>query len=358
MNFKDLSEKYMDKINEEMENFLVKETSEIETSEDFVRYFCSFILDYSKGGKRLRPLSLLLSYFGAGGKEDKILLPGVALELHHTYSLILDDIMDEDYMRRGKPNINKMLTDFFENRIAEEKYSGSMFGKKSQRFIVSFAVMLGNITNILSKKLILSSDFPDAEKIQVLKIIEDADLNIYSGQMMDMLMEQKSSVSEEYYLEMIKLKTAVLFGCAFECGAVLSGAPESTVMQLKEFGILSALSFQIQDDILDLEEGKGHELGSDIRKGKKTLIYLKMMEKAFDNDKMIIKKIHGKNNASSDDIKEMISVMRKTGAIDYCTRLAEEKNKEAKEILSKIKVDEIYKEAFQGFADCLIHRRV
>lgn len=271
--------KYRAVFNKQLENYLDKEISEVK--DPFIKYCYSIIKDFSLSeGKRLRPLALILSYISLGGKNVKnIYMPAVVIELHHTYSLILDDIMDEDDYRRNKPSVHKRLKDYFKENFQDLDYKGSLFNKKSSKFAVSYALMLGNLTNILSKRAIFESEFPDLIKYKALNLIEKADEEMYHGQMMDIYFEQKERISEAEYLKMIKLKTAVLFGLAFELGPLFSEKDEHTRYLFKEFGMKSALSFQILDDMIDLTTGKGHELGSDIKRGKKTLLMIKNLGK-------------------------------------------------------------------------------
>ena len=317
--------RYYDMINKALDTFLNRQLAE-----PTIKTYYSMIKDYTMmGGKRLRPIALILSYLDCGGKDEKkILLPAIAVELHQSYTLILDDIMDEDDFRRGQPGINKKLRDFFLSNFKEEEYKGTLFNKKSSRFTVSTALMLGNICNILSKKAILDSDFDNDVKIKALKVIEDADEKICQGQMLDILMEHKAATEIEYF-DMIKNKTAEFFGMCFELGAVFAGADDKRHMY-KQVGINSAIAFQIQDDIIDVLGNKGHEFGSDIKKGKKTLLMIKTLEKANDDQKRFIMKIIGKA-ASDEDIKKVVKIMHDTGAINYCRRLIKQYSEKAKE---------------------------
>jgi geranylgeranyl pyrophosphate synthase len=219
MNFMSMN---IEKINNEIDCFLADNTTSLEIKEPYIREFYNLIREYSKGGKRLRPLALLMAYTGCKGNRD-IFLPAISVELHHTYSLILDDIMDEDDSRRGKPSVHSMLRSFYLKKFKEKEYDGSLFNKKSSRFATSFAIMLGNITNLLSQKAIISSELPQNTKYAALKIMNHADFDIYHGQMMDLLTEEKE-YDEAFYLEMIRLKTAVLFGISFKLGALFAGA--------------------------------------------------------------------------------------------------------------------------------------
>jgi geranylgeranyl diphosphate synthase, type I len=326
-----------------------------ESTNPLISYCYTLMKDYVSGGKRLRPVALILAYNASGGKDRKIYLPAVALELHHTYSMILDDIMDEDDYRRGKPAIHKSLKDYFLKYFKEENYDGSLFSRKSSRFAVSYGIMLGNLTNILSKKAILESGFADRIVGWALKATEGTDELLYHGQMMDLFMEY-ADATEESYLEMIKLKTGLLFGLSLELGSLLAGADESRQHLFRKFGISFATSFQLQDDLLDLAGSKGHEIGSDIRKGKKTLLMIKTLEKAGIEQKKYIMKV-SKSKAGSDEIKKVIQIMESTGSVDYCRKLALSKNQEAKAQLDKLGLDTYYTKMFSEFTDYMLERK-
>jgi geranylgeranyl diphosphate synthase type I len=358
MTFQKISNEYLLKINNSLEFFFNNQIRNLDSSETFIKECYSIMKEYTlNGGKRLRPLSLILSYLATGGKDErKIFLPAIAVELHHTYSLILDDIMDEDELRRNRPTVYKKIRDSFMKNFKDEDYQGSLFSKKSSRFAVSYAIMMGNLTNILSKKAILESDFSDTIKVKALRIVEEADEKIYHGQMLDILMEHKKEFSEKKYLEMIKLKTAVLFGMTFELGALFSGTDDNTRHMLTEFGINSAIAYQIEDDIIDVLGDKGHELGSDIRKGKKTLLIIKTLEEANDSQKKFVSEAYGNQSANEDAIKKVIRIMKETKAVDYSRRLANNYIQTAKKFILGLKLDAYYKEVFLGFIDSMINR--
>jgi geranylgeranyl diphosphate synthase type I len=283
-------------------------------------------------------------------------MPAIATELHQTYSLILDDMMDEDELRRGGFGVNKKLKDFFISNFREDNYNGLLFNRKSSQFVVSYAAMLANLTNIFSKRALLNSDFSSEVKTKMLSITEKADEQIYHGQMMDILMEHKKNAGEADYLEMVKLKTASFFGMCFEIGVLLSGADDYKRHLFREFGMNSAISFQIQDDIIDILGDKGHELGSDIKKGKRTLLMIKALEKADDSQLRRLLHAFGDSHASDEEIKKTIGVMQDTGAIDYCKKLAMHYNNEAKEVLRKMKLDLYYSLLLSDMTDFMVKR--
>ena len=353
MTFQKELKKYQEIINSELDSYLNKEISQI--NELFTKNCYELIREYAKNGKRIRPTALILSYLACDGKSEKKILPiAISVELLHTYSLILDDIMDEDDLRRNNPTVYKKLKDYYLTHFSEKNYQGPLFNKTSSRFAVSFAVMIGNLTNILSKKSILSSEFNHELKTKAITLIENTDQQIYHGQILDLSFEYQNKVNKKQYLEMIKLKTCVLFGLCFELGALFAKADENLRHTLKEFGINSAYSFQIQDDIIDISD-KGYAIGSDIKNGKKTLLMIKTMELANDEQKNIIRKVFGSQNIT--ELKKIIEIMHSSGAVKYCQKLALDKNNQAKDLLKKIKINPHYKELFIEFTDFLFSHK-
>jgi geranylgeranyl diphosphate synthase, type I len=328
-----------DKIDEELEKYLGRMIS-LE-KDKFLSYCYSLIKEYTKGGKRLRPISLIMSFNAYKGKGN-ILPIALAVELYHTYTLILDDIMDEDEFRRNKPSVYKRLKDFFIKNYEEESYDGSLFSSRSKRFSACLAVMIGNMTNILSRNLILSSGFSDELKLKTLNKLEKADLEINKGQILDIEMENKKA-SEAEYLDMIYKKTAILFGLCFELGALLAGKDDNIQNTMKKIGEKIGLSFQIQDDLLDISGQKGRQLGTDIKKKKNTLLMIKFLEKT---------------EIKTDNVDEIIKKMHEFKIIDYCRKKSLFFSDEAREMIKKSEITDEYKEFFLGFCNMFIQYKI
>jgi len=323
-------------------------------SDPFFRFCYGLIRTYSKNGKRLRPIGTMLSYFASGKIDKKIILPALSIELLQSHSLILDDIMDEDEFRRGKKTIYQSMKEYFIENYGEESYEGSLFSKKSNKYATSFGMMLGNIVLILSELAVIDSEFPDSYKIKALRAINLADEIIYHGQMKDIDMETHQNITETDYLMMIERKTSVFFGMALQIGSILAGDDESKSNLYYEFGKTAALSFQIQDDIIDIVGKKGHQVGSDIRKGKRTLLYIKSLELSNEYQKKDLIKYYGKNH--DETVKRIIQIMQDTGSINYCKKLANLKNNKAKKILEKINMSNEHKIIFRDMTDFMLNR--
>ncbi len=213
------------------------------------------------GGKRLRPLLTLLSYSMYKERVEVIVPYAVAVEAFHNFTLMHDDIMDKAPLRRGKATVH-------------------------ERWNVNTAILSGDVMLVKVYELFLGLE-KDKLK-QVLSLFNECAAGVCEGQQWDMEFESKSKVSEAQYLEMIRLKTAVLLGFSLELGAVLAEAPEADRKILREVGINLGIGFQLKDDLLDVYADKkkfGKQVGGDIIANKKTFLLIKAIEKAKGKDK-------------------------------------------------------------------------
>ncbi len=268
------------------------------------------------GGKRLRPFLVLKSSRLVGGREEDAIPTAAALELLHTFTLIHDDIMDQDEKRRGVPTIHTQWG------VPIAIVAGDLLFAKVFESITSFTD-----TKHVPPKLIL----------QVLKEISKATITICEGQTRDMIFESKETISVDEYFEMIKGKTAALFETSARCGGILGGANRRKVDCLGQFGHYSGIAFQVIDDVLGLtadERVLKKPVGNDIREGKQTLIVVYALKKASKSQRKKILGTLGNKDASPEEIRETIELMESLGAIDYAKHLAEKYIERAKEALA------------------------
>lgn len=223
---------------------------------DPLRYF------FDLGGKRLRPVLTLMTAENFGAKGTNALHAAMAIELFHNFSLIHDDIMDEAPFRRGKETVHTR----WNNHIAI--LSGDvLFVKAYESLAKCGAKYLPDLLNLFNKTA----------------------AEVCEGQQMDMDFESRESVSEEEYIEMIRLKTSVLLGCAIQFGGIVSDLEMKMQNALYDFGQYIGIAFQIKDDLLDLygESAKvGKQIGGDVLSDKKTLLSIKAKEFGCDTQKL------------------------------------------------------------------------
>ena len=213
------------------------------------------------GGKRLRPLLTVLSYSLYKKDTDSIIKYATAVEAFHNFTLLHDDIMDKAPLRRGKPTVH-------------EKWN------------VNTAILSGDV--MLVKVYDMFLDLEEAKLKEVLRIFNQCAAEVCEGQQWDMEFESKSKVTEAQYIEMIRLKTAVLLGFALELGALLAGASADDRNSLREFGTNIGIGFQLKDDLLDVyadQKKFGKQVGGDIIANKKTFLLIKAIEKSRGKDK-------------------------------------------------------------------------
>ena len=204
----------------------------------------------SLGGKRLRPVLMLMAYNMYREDVEHILMPAIAIETFHNFTLLHDDLMDRADVRRGKPCVHKKWND-------------------------NAAILSGDNMLVLSFHRLTQCD----EKYMpaVLRFFTETALEIDEGQQYDIDFEDRSDVTEAEYIEMIRLKTSVLLACALKIGAILGGASDQDADALYEFGEKLGLAFQLQDDYLDVYgdfKTFGKQIGGDIMCNKKTYMLI------------------------------------------------------------------------------------
>ncbi|VAW27059.1 Geranylgeranyl diphosphate synthase [hydrothermal vent metagenome] len=255
------------------------------------------------GGKRVRPMLAMLAYQLYKKDVDKVLLPILALEVFHNFTLVHDDIMDEAPLRRG-------------NETVHTKWNRNIA-------ILSGDVMMVKAYNLLSHS-------PSEALPKVLKKFNACAQEVCEGQQKDMDFEKLPSVTVEEYLNMIRQKTAVLLGFSLELGAILAGAPTEESNKLYEVGVNLGLAFQLQDDLLDLYggDGFGKQIGGDIINKKKSILITKALELSNEKTNLLnsynantsdpdkkVKKIRGLFNqlGVQKEVKQMLDIYEKEG---------------------------------------------
>ncbi len=210
----------------------------------------------SMGGKRIRPLLLLMAYNLYKEDIGRAMGPATGIEVYHNYTLLHDDLMDRSDLRRGKKTVHKVWGD-------------------------NAAILSGDAMLVLAYQYM--SECPAGYADKVMSIFGQTALEICEGQQMDMDFEGRNNVTENEYLEMIRLKTAVLLAASLKIGALLGGASEEDAERIYDFGMHIGVAFQLQDDLLDVygdPEVFGKKIGGDILCNKKTYMLIKALERS------------------------------------------------------------------------------
>jgi len=246
----------------------------------------------SHGGKRLRPFLVIKSCEIVGGDINYVIPAAIAIELLHNFTLIHDDIMDNDLLRRGVPTVH------------------TIWG-------IPMGILAGDLLFAKAFYILLSMKGDYEKLIKAAEIMARTTIIISEGQSMDMSFEKRNNVSEEEYMTMIYKKTGALFEASAKIGAILGGGDEKTIEYLGNYGKNLGIGFQIFDDYLGLfskEEILGKPIGSDIREGKKTLFVIKLLNSSS-RDKIV--NILGKKDISNEDIISIIHHIKNEKIDEY-----------------------------------------
>ncbi|AMM54007.1 polyprenyl synthetase family protein [Pyrococcus kukulkanii] len=277
------------------------------------------------GGKRVRPFVVLTATEAVGGDPLSAVYPAVAIELIHNYSLVHDDIMDMDETRRGKPTVHKLWG-------------------------INMAILAGDLLFSKAFEAVSRAEVSSEKKARILETIVKASNELCEGQAMDLEFEKRETVTIDEYMKMISGKTGALFDASATVGGIVGTDDEEYIKALSTWGRNVGIAFQIWDDVLDLiadEEKLGKPVGSDIRKGKKTLIVAHFFENADEKAKEKFMKVFGRyagdvkgKGIIEEDMKaevmEAIDLLKEYGSIDYASRVAKDLVNKANEALKAL----------------------
>ncbi len=296
---------------------------------DPIRYILSL------SGKRIRPVLVTL---GTALFDEALLeasLPAsTAIEFFHNFSLIHDDIMDKAPLRRGKETVH-------------------------QKWNESVAILSGDA--LLVKAYEELAKCPSDKIGPLLHLFNQTALEVCEGQQYDMDFELRADVSQEEYIDMIRLKTSVLLGCALQMGAIIGGAETAAQKQLYAFGVNLGIAFQLQDDLLDVygdPETFGKQVGGDILSNKKTILFIQLRERLQDSDRQLFEHLLGSDvEQEPDKVEKMKALYAKHDIRDFAEALKEKFTEVAYEQLKAIAVDEAKKTTLFALADALMNRK-
>lgn len=288
----------------------------------------------SLGGKRLRPMLTLFSYALFKNDVKSIAAYAIAVEAFHNFTLMHDDIMDKAPLRRGKPTVHK-------------------------KWNVNTAILSGDV--MLVKVYALFSAL-EAEKFkQVVQAFNKCAAEVCEGQQWDMEFENVSKVSEAQYLNMIRLKTAVLLGFSLELGAILADASASDRKALREFGTNIGMGFQLKDDLLDAfadPQKFGKQVGGDIIANKKTHLLIKALEKATGKAKAELTQwLTARKFNRQAKVEAVKRIYTRLDIPQQTEKKVNQYFKRGFQNLEKLSVDSPMKKALRDYAEALIARQ-
>ena len=289
----------------------------------------------SLGGKRIRPVLMLMAYNLYKEDIESILTPAIAIETYHNYTLLHDDLMDKAEVRRGKPTVHKVWND-------------------------NTAILSGDSMLVLAFRM-MSQCAVDKLK-PTMDLFTETALEIGEGQQYDMDFENRTDVTEAEYIEMIRLKTSVLLACSLKLGALYANAPAEDTNHLYAFGEKIGLAFQLQDDYLDVygnPELFGKNIGGDILCNKKTYMLINAFEKANASQrKELTRWVEATAYDAEEKIRCVTELYNQIGIKELCDQKISYYFKQAQACLANVKLPQDRKENLSNFALSLLGRNV
>ena len=282
------------------------------------------------GGKRLRPLLMVLSarLCGYDGNHEKTF--STIFEYLHAATLLHDDLVDEATLRRGKP------------------VAHSIWGN-------AIAVLVGDFLLARSLSIAAETNRPD-----VINVVAEITENMSQGEIHQLMKKGSLDLTEEEYMEIIERKTAVLFQGACRVGALISDVPQQKETALAAYGFNLGLAFQMVDDLLDYSQDTpalGKKVGADLKEGKLTLPVIYSLKTADAKDRIQMEKIIKNKDFSTEDFETLIAIMKKYGGQTYTQKVAQKYVKNAKNALETFE-DSTTKEVLLSIADYTLARKV
>ena len=285
----------------------------------------------SAGGKRIRPVLVLMGADAFGNNCTEALLPAVGIETFHNFTLLHDDVMDKSDMRRGRPTVHK-------------KYDENT------------AILSGDTMLTLATKYV--ADVEDGKLRKVIDTFNEMALRVYEGQRLDMDFESSDNISIPEYLEMIEGKTGALLGASAKIGAIIGNASDKDAALMYEYGVMTGLAFQIQDAWLDTFGDAttfGKPIGGDILNAKKTYLYVAALAEGGQTAEALRTAFN--IPAGEMRIKTVTRLYEKLGMKEKCSKAVGHYSAQALKALNSTTLGEEEKEAFRKLAEKLIGRK-
>ena len=280
------------------------------------------------GGKRLRPMLLLMAADLAEYKGDKHILLAAVVEFIHTATLLHDDVVDNAELRRGKSSAN------------------SLWGNE-------VSVLVGDF--LYSKSFLMAVE---CESLKILKVLSDATTDMAKGMVFELIKTHDIETSEDDYIQVIKDKTAVLIAATCQVGGILGGLNEEKEHALRDYGMNMGLAFQLMDDTMDYvsnEKDFGKTIGTDLQEGKVTLPVIRALSECTEEEKLFIKGLLDADSVDKGDFDQALKLINKYAGIEYTVSKAKAYVSRAKDNLDLF-ADSAIKDALLEMADYVIER--
>ncbi len=320
------SEELLKKVNEALDNLVYDRQPA--SLYDPIKYVLSI------GGKRVRPVLTMLSYNLYKDDPLSIMSQAIGLETYHNFTLLHDDLMDHADMRRGHETVHK-------------------------KWDANRAVLSGD--TMLLQAFERVEDCDPAKLPAVFKVFIQTTLEIGEGQQLDVEFETRNDVTEDEYIEMIRLKTSVLLACACKVGAIMADAPAEDIDNIYMFGEKLGLAFQLQDDLLDVYGNPavfGKNIGGDITSNKKTYMLINAVNRANPAQcEQLMMWIDAKEFDRNEKVKAVTELYNEIGIRELCEQKIEEYYQESLVYLAKINLPEERKAELKAYAAEMMKRQ-
>jgi octaprenyl-diphosphate synthase len=298
----------------------------ITTKIGFIKEIVNHII--RSGGKRVRPILIILTARLCGYKDEKHIPYAAIVEFIHTATLLHDDVVDNAQTRRGSSTAN------------------TVWGNEP-------SVLVGDF--LFSKSFELMTHNGNEE---ILRIMSEATTALAEGEILELLKTCDADTTEEEYLEIINNKTASLFSAACEVGAILGKVDQKKRLALKDFGYNLGMAFQLTDDVLDYisyDAVLGKRVGTDLKEGKVTLPLIYALKSSTEKEKTYINNVLGKARVTAKDFERISKIIRKYGGVEYTVNATKQFIDEAKGNLQSFRPS-AYKESLITLADYILAR--
>ena len=291
--------------------------------------------ELSLGGKRIRPVLMLMAYNIYKEDVERILPQAAGLETYHNHTLLHDDVMDKADMRRNKPTVHNVWNE-------------------------NTAILSGDAMLILAYRL-MAEGLTD-KLAEVMHIFTETTMEICEGQQWDMEFESRMDVKVDEYIEMIRLKTSVLLAAALKIGACLAGASTEEAQKLYDFGVKMGLAFQLQDDWLDVYGDPkvfGKNIGGDILCNKKTYMLITALELADASQREELERwLNATDYVPAEKVSAVTAIYNNIGIGKRCEEMVETYYSDGLALLESIAIPEERKQALKDFACSLMNRKM
>lgn len=305
MSFKARIDNYRDAINDRLNQAVDKQIP--------VSFYGPVRYVLEGGGKRIRPILVILACKAAGGNQDDCLDAAVAVEILHNFTLVHDDIMDNDDLRRSRETVHKKWDE-------------------------ATAILAGDGLVALAYHYLLKTK--TTEITAIANIFTTGIIDLCEGQALDKEFEGRFDIDLDQYMLMVEKKTARLLMISSEIGAIIGGANQKQRQILSEFSRQLGNAFQIQDDLLDMETTSGKTFGSDIKQKKRTILFVHAFNHADQNTKHQLLNIINRPEISDDDVVKARDLFETNGTLNFARQEVASRIRQAQQVLNQLSPSE------------------